>query len=166
MLAAPDLGTTVNVGVVEGGSRGNVVAERASMAVDIRVTSMAEASRVDAAMRALSASDPRIGCRRARRHQPAADGAIGRRCFVSMIRRARWPPNWATTCRKGTTGGASDGNFTAALGVPTLDGLGAIGDGAHARHEHIVIDALPFRSALVAGLHRPFGRGEARRRDV
>ena len=54
--------------------------------------------------------------------------------------------------QEGTTGGASDGNFTAALGVPTLDGLGALGDGAHARHEHIVIEALPFRSALLAGL--------------
>jgi glutamate carboxypeptidase len=53
---------------------------------------------------------------------------------------------------EGGTGGASDGNFTAALGIPTLDGLGAPGDGAHARHEHILVDALPFRSALLAGL--------------
>jgi len=53
---------------------------------------------------------------------------------------------------EGGTGGGSDGNFTAALGVPTLDGLGAIGDGAHALHEHIDIDTLPDRAALVAGL--------------
>ena len=53
---------------------------------------------------------------------------------------------------EGAAGGASDGNFTAAIGTPTLDGLGAIGDGAHARHEHIVIEHLPGRSALVAGL--------------
>ena len=53
---------------------------------------------------------------------------------------------------EGGTGGGSDGNFTAALGVPTLDGLGAIGQGAHALHEHVEIDALPWRAALVAGL--------------
>ena len=54
--------------------------------------------------------------------------------------------------REGSAGGGSDGNFTAALGVPTLDGLGAVGDGAHAAHEHIDIPSLPFRAALVAGL--------------
>jgi len=54
--------------------------------------------------------------------------------------------------REGSTGGGSDGNFTAALGVPTLDGLGAIGDGAHALHEHVDIESLPDRAALVAGL--------------
>jgi len=53
---------------------------------------------------------------------------------------------------EGSTGGGSDGNFTAALGVPTLDGLGAAGDGAHALHEHVVVDALPDRAALVASL--------------
>ena len=53
---------------------------------------------------------------------------------------------------EGSTGGGSDGNFTAALGVPTLDGLGAVGDGAHALHEHVELDALPDRAALVAGL--------------
>ena len=54
--------------------------------------------------------------------------------------------------REGSTGGGSDGNFTAAIGVPTLDGLGAIGDGAHAAHEHVEIAALPWRAALLAGL--------------
>jgi glutamate carboxypeptidase len=58
--------------------------------------------------------------------------------------------NW--TLSEGATGGASDGNFTAALGVPTLDGLGATGDGAHALHEHVEIRELPRRAALVAGL--------------
>jgi glutamate carboxypeptidase len=53
---------------------------------------------------------------------------------------------------EGATGGASDGNFTAALGVPTLDGLGAVGDGAHAAHEHVDASALPWRAALLAGL--------------
>ena len=53
---------------------------------------------------------------------------------------------------EGSTGGGSDGNFTAAVGVPTLDGLGTVGDGAHAAHEHVEIDALPWRAALMAGL--------------
>jgi glutamate carboxypeptidase len=56
------------------------------------------------------------------------------------------------TLDEGSTGGGSDGNFTAALGVPTLDGLGALGDGAHALHEHVDLDSLPDRAALVAGL--------------
>jgi glutamate carboxypeptidase len=55
---------------------------------------------------------------------------------------------------EGSTGGGSDGNFTAALGVPTLDGLGAVGDGAHALHEHVEVDALADRAALIAGLIR------------
>jgi glutamate carboxypeptidase len=53
---------------------------------------------------------------------------------------------------EGSAGGGSDGNFTGALGVPTLDGLGAVGDGAHALHEHVVLDMVPFRAALLAGL--------------
>ena len=59
--------------------------------------------------------------------------------------------------QEGASGGGSDGNFTAALGIPTLDGLGAVGDGAHAAHEHIEIDALPWRAALVAGLVAELG---------
>jgi glutamate carboxypeptidase len=58
----------------------------------------------------------------------------------------------------GSVGGASDGNFTAALGIPTIDGLGAVGGGAHARHEHVRIDALPLRAALVAGVIAHLGR--------
>jgi glutamate carboxypeptidase len=59
---------------------------------------------------------------------------------------------WGHDLAEGGTGGGSDGNFTAALGIPTLDGLGAVGDGAHALHEHVVVDALCDRAALVAGL--------------
>jgi glutamate carboxypeptidase len=64
---------------------------------------------------------------------------------------------------EGSTGGASDGNFTAALGVPTLDGLGPVGDGAHALHEHVELDSLPRRAAILAGTitgHRAKGRGQ------
>ena len=67
-------------------------------------------------------------------------------------RRRRWPRTSASTLEEGSAGGGSDGNFTAAIGVPTLDGIGAIGDGAHALHEHVEIDALVPRAAVIAGL--------------
>ena len=73
-----------------------------------------------------------------------------------------WPrPGNRRALREGMTGGASDGNFTAALGVPTLDGLGATGDGAHALHEHVIIEDLPVRAAIVAGLLARIGAGAA-----
>jgi glutamate carboxypeptidase len=150
-LARPDLGTTVNIGVASGGSRTNVVAERAAMEVDIRVASAAEAARVDAAMRALAPADPRIDVTvygSVDRPPMERSAAILRLYEVARSVAAELGDDLA----EGATGGASDGNFTAALGVPTLDGLGAIGDGAHARHEHIRIDALARRTALVAGL--------------
>lgn len=150
-LARPELGTTVNIGVVQGGTRSNVVAETAGMAVDIRVESMGEAARVDAAMRALSTNDPRVAL--------TLSGGMNRPpmerspAVLRLYEEARVvAAALGHALLEGTTGGASDGNFTAALGVPTLDGLGALGDGAHARHEHIVIEALSFRSALLAGL--------------
>ena len=72
---------------------------------------------------------------------------------VRLYERARDVANvLGRSLEEGATGGGSDGNFTAALGVPTLDGLGAVGDGAHALHEHVVIEELPWRAALVAGL--------------
>jgi glutamate carboxypeptidase len=159
-LARPDLGTTVNVGVVEGGTRSNVIAERAAMAIDVRVRSMAEASRVDAAMHALRAADDRIAV--------VVHGSVDR---PPMERSAAVLGLYALArevaaalghdLAEGQTGGASDGNFTAALGVPTLDGLGAIGGGAHARDEHIELAALPLRTALVAGIIARLGEAKA-----
>jgi glutamate carboxypeptidase len=150
-LAAPELGTTINVGRLEGGTRSNVIAERASAMVDVRVTTAAEAARVDRAIRQLQPGDPRTAVR--------VTGGINR---PPMERTPAVLALYATAqsvarelgrdLREGTTGGASDGNFTAALGVPTLDGLGAEGDGAHATSEHVLIDAFSFRTALLAGL--------------
>jgi len=150
-LQAPGLGTTLNVGVVSGGRRPNVVAGEASALIDVRVSTAAEAQRVVAALEGL----------RARRHGAlvTVSGAVDRpplertagvaRLFV-LAREVAGALGF--DLGEGGTGGASDGNFTAALGVPTLDGLGADGAGAHAAHEHIVADALPLRAALVAGL--------------
>jgi glutamate carboxypeptidase len=156
-LGRPELGTTVNVGVVTGGTRSNVVAEHASMAVDVRVESTGEASRVESAMTALRPADSRIAVTvLGGVNRPAMERSGG---VLRLYEEARAvAKELGRDLAEGTTGGASDGNFTAALGVPTLDGLGAIGDGAHARHEHVLIEPLAFRTALLAGLMARLGR--------
>jgi glutamate carboxypeptidase len=146
-------GTTLNVGVVHGGTRPNVVAADAEAHVDVRVETLAEAARIDAAMRALT---PRL---------PGAtltiEGGLNRPpmerspAMGELFERARTiAAAMSVELAEGSTGGGSDGNFTAALGVPTLDGLGPEGEGAHAAHEHVLTDSLPRRTALLAGLLR------------
>jgi glutamate carboxypeptidase len=150
-LADPARGLTVNVGVIEGGTRSNVVAERARAVVDVRVSRMDDAARIDAGLRALGAHDPRVivtvtgGVNR----PPMERGpGVARLCALAQdVARAQ---GWELA--EGGTGGGSDGNFSAALGVPTLDGLGAVGDGAHALHEHVTIKDLEPRVALAAAL--------------
>jgi glutamate carboxypeptidase len=146
-------GTTVNVGVVGGGTRSNVVPEHAWARIDARVTNAQEAERLDAALKSL---------------RPHLDGAalevtggINRPPMVrseegvALFRKAEAiATQLGFTVTESGSGGGSDGNFTAALGVPTLDGLGVIGDGGHAHHEHVSIDSLPQRAALLAGLLR------------
>ena len=146
-----DRGISVNVGTISGGTRTNVVAEEARAVVDVRAPTQSDAARVDAAFRALKAVDERTAvsvtggldrpplertAQVARLYQQASE--VGRELGQAL--------------REGSTGGGSDGNFTAAMGVATLDGLGAVGDGAHALHEHVEIESLPDRAALVAGL--------------
>ena len=144
-------GVSVNVGCIEGGTRSNVVAERAWAEVDVRVPTLEDAARVETLMRSLAPTDPRIGLR--------VTGGINRPPFERTPGVARLFEVARTLAGEiglalgeGSTGGASDGNFTGALGVPTLDGLGAVGDGAHALHEYVVVDELPARAALLAGL--------------
>lgn len=144
-------GTSVNVGVFEGGTRSNVIAERARAIVDVRVPSADERRRVDAFVRALQPKNPRATL--------AISGGIDRPplertdAVVRLYELAREvAKGLGQELAEGGTGGGSDGNFTAAIGVPTLDGLGAIGDGAHAVHEHVDIASLSWRTALVAGL--------------
>jgi glutamate carboxypeptidase len=148
-------GVTVNVGTITGGSRPNVVAERASAEVDLRVPTMADASRVDAAVRALRPIDPRT--------RLDVDGGIDRPPLertagvVRLYQRARRAAARAgRDLTEGAAGGGSDGNFTAALGVPTLDGLGPQGDGAHAQHEHVLLCDLAWRAAFIAELLASF----------
>ena len=145
------VGTTVKVGVVRGGSRPNVVAAEAQAQVDVRVQTLAEAERIDRAIRGLQ---PRLAGA-----VLDVDGGLNRppmersEAMARLFERARQiAAAMGVDLREGSTGGGSDGNFTAAIGIPTLDGLGPEGEGAHAAHEHVLTESLPRRAALVAGL--------------
>ena len=151
-LNDPAAGTTVNVGVVHGGTTANVVPAWAVAQVDVRATSLAEAATVERGLTGLDAGHAGNAAQRRRRVQPAADGADPGRRRACSSGPARSAAGSGLELTEGSTGGGSDGNFTAALGVPTLDGLGVLGGGAHADDEHIVIDSLPERAALLAAL--------------
>jgi glutamate carboxypeptidase len=144
-------GISVNVGRISGGTRTNVVAAEAYAAIDVRAPTAADAQRIDAAIRALQPGRP--GTRLTIRggfERPPLERTTAVAHLFSLARDVASRLGHELT--EGSTGGGSDGNFTAAVGVPTLDGLGAVGDGAHAVHEHVQIDAIPWRAALVAGL--------------
>lgn len=150
-LAAPERGTTINAGVIGGGTASNVVPAEAWAEIDVRFTSMREFERVDAALRALQAVvagatlEIEGGCNR-----PPLERSEG---VIRLYERARTiAEELGFDLPEGAAGGGSDGNFTAALGVPTLDGLGVQGDGAHATDEHILIADLPRRTALLGRL--------------
>ena len=144
-------GLTVSVGVISGGSRSNVIPTEATAQVDVRIARMKDAAGIEKKMRSLR--------------------SINRKCKLEISGGINRPPLERTTgvaelykqamaiasdlgwrLREAAVGGGSDGNFTAGLGIPTLDGLGGVGDGAHATHEHILISELPRRVALLAGL--------------
>jgi glutamate carboxypeptidase len=148
-----DRGVSVNVGVISGGSRPNVVAAEAHAVIDVRAPTRPDADRIEAALHALQPHRPgtRLKIRGGFERPPLERTAAVERLF-SVARRVA--SSVGRELHEGSTGGGSDGNFTAALGVPTLDGLGAIGDGAHACHEHVDIAALAWRAALVAGVVR------------
>ena len=142
-------GVSVNVGTISGGSRPNVVASRASAQVDVRAPTMAEAQRLDRAIRGLQPVHPlarlEIGGGIERPPLERTEGV------VRLYERARQAAaRIGRDLEEGPAGGGSDGNFTAALGVPTLDGLGPEGDGAHAAHEHVTIADLSWRAAFIA----------------
>jgi len=144
-------GLTVNVGVIRGGTRTNVIAAEARAEIDVRIARLRDAAFLDGKMQSLR--------------------AIGEQCTVEVTGELNRPPmersrkvvqlfnlaralarevDWEL--QEAATGGGSDGNFTAALGVPTLDGLGGVGEGAHATNESVVIAELPRRAALLAAM--------------
>jgi glutamate carboxypeptidase len=146
-----DRGISVNVGTVLGGSRPNVVAEEARATIDVRVPTKKDADRFNRAMHALAPQIP--GARLTVTggfERPPMERNAGVAQLFAIARSVA--DELEMTLTEGSTGGGSDGNFTAALGVPTLDGLGAVGDGAHALHEHVMMEALAPKAALVAGI--------------
>jgi glutamate carboxypeptidase len=150
-LGDPQRGTTVTPTLSAAGTASNTVPARATVAVDVRVPDAAEQDRVDAAKRALRPVLPGAqltvtGGPNRPPLAPDASAALFDRA-AALARELGLPPLEGTS-----VGGASDGNFTAGVGVPTLDGLGAVGGGAHADHEHVLADALPGRAALLAAL--------------
>lgn len=144
-------GISVNVGTISGGTRPNVVAAEARAIVDVRAPTRAAANAVEAAVRALQPHRPgtRLTVAGGFERPPMERGPA----VVELFSRASAvASSLGRELHEGSAGGGSDGNFTAALGIPTLDGLGPVGDGAHAAHEHVEISALPWRAALLAGL--------------
>jgi glutamate carboxypeptidase len=149
-LAEPRRGLTLNVGVIEGGTRANVVPELARATVDVRIPRADDQARIEEKMFALKALHPgallRVegGINRPPMERAMTEDLFGKaRTLASQL---------GFEAKDAATGGGSDGNFSAALGIPTLDGLGGVGDGAHALHEHVIIRELPRRAALLAAL--------------
>jgi glutamate carboxypeptidase len=145
------IGRTVNPGVISGGTRSNVIAEHACADVDVRIAKASDAARVEKLFRGLRCTDP--ACRleiTGGLNRPPMERRPG---TVALYKKARkLAAELGFTLDEAATGGGSDGNFTAALGVPTLDGLGAVGEGAHAAHESVAIEHLIPRTALLAAL--------------
>ncbi|HEX3558676.1 MAG TPA: M20 family metallopeptidase [Pyrinomonadaceae bacterium] len=150
-LARAELGTTINVGTVSGGTHANVVAAEARAEVDVRFSTSDEARRVEAGLRELRPFDERAALK--------VTGGINRpplertAAVLGLYERARRVAALLDfELGEASVGGASDGNFAAACGATVLDGLGIDGDGAHAAHEHIQADAVVLRGALLAAL--------------
>ncbi len=144
-------GITVNPGVIAGGTRTNVIAAEARVEVDIRVLRPKDAAALDRKFRALRPFDKRCVIEvEGGLNRPPMERSAGIRALFKTARSlAR---EIGVELEESTTGGGSDGSFTAALGVPTLDGLGGVGEGAHAQNESILIDRIADRTALLAGL--------------
>jgi len=144
-------GITVNPGVVHGGTRTNVVAAEASVEVDIRIARAADAHELEARFAALKPVNPNCTVEITgglnRPPMERTDGTV--KLFHLAQEQAK---KMGLALDEASTGGGSDGNFTSALGVPTLDGLGAVGEGAHAAHESILLEEFPRRTALLASL--------------
>ncbi|MEV1239180.1 M20 family metallopeptidase [Nonomuraea sp. NPDC049750] len=149
--ASRERGTTVNIGVITGGTGRNVTAGHASCGIDVRVTEPSEMGRIDDVFAGLRAADPRvtISVTGEWNRPPMTPNPTSQRLFKEAREVAAglgWPLDEVSV------GGASDGNFISALGRPVLDGMGAVGDGAHARHEHLLVEHIPKRLALTIGL--------------
>jgi len=146
----PHRGTTVNADIIQGGTRTNVIADRARAVLDLRATSVAEMRRIEHQLAALK---PHLRGAELEIHGGFTRSPLERRMSAALFERAKsLAAQMNLSLEECVVGGGSDGNLTAALGIPTLDGLGAVGDGAHSTHEHVLTNAMPVRAALLAAL--------------
>jgi glutamate carboxypeptidase len=144
-------GLSVNPGVIRGGTRTNVIAAQATAEIDVRIKKASQAAMLDRKIRSLKASDKKCTL--------SIEGGINRLPMernagvVGLYKKAQAiAAQIGWRLEEAAVGGGSDGNFTAGMGIPTLDGMGGSGQGAHAVHEHIVISELPRRALLLAGM--------------
>lgn len=151
-LTDRERGVTVNVGVVRGGIRPNVIADHAEAEVDVRVRTLEDARRLESLMRGLSAQTPGVTLEVSGSFSAPPLERTPKVVALYEAARAVAVEAGLPPLAEISTGGASEASFAGALGVPTLDGLGADGDGAHAEHEQVRISSLPERVALCAGL--------------
>jgi glutamate carboxypeptidase len=144
-------GLTVNPGVISGGTRSNVIAAEAMVEVDIRIAKLEDAEGLEAKFMGLRPVDPRCSVQvTGGLNRPPMERTEGiAKLFAKAQELAR---EMGIAIEESATGGGSDGNFTAALGIPTLDGLGGVGEGAHATNESILVDRIADRTALLAAL--------------
>ncbi len=144
-------GLTLNIGLISGGTRTNVIAAQATGSLDVRVVRMKDAAVIDRQLKALRPFNRKCkleiagGVNRPPMERTAGVAALYQKAS-EIAKRLGWK------LEEAAVGGGSDGNFTASLGIPTLDGLGGVGEGAHATHESVIISELPRRAALLAGL--------------
>jgi glutamate carboxypeptidase len=144
-------GTSVSVTMINGGSAGNVIPAHASIYIDSRTITQMEADRVNGAVHSLQPMLPgaEIHIEEIHSRGPMERNAQMQATFEQCRDIGK---QLGITVREDSVGGGSDGNTTAAMGIPTLDGIGAVGDGLHAEHEHVLISSLPERAALCAGI--------------
>jgi glutamate carboxypeptidase len=144
-------GLSLNAGLIQGGTRTNVIPAAASAAIDVRIKSAKQAAGIDRKLRSLQPFDKHCkleiegGINRLPMERSAGVAALYEKA-QEIAKHLDWK------LEEAAVGGGSDGNFTAGIGIPTLDGMGGVGDGAHAVHEHILISELPRRALLLAGM--------------
>ena len=144
-------GLTLNVGAIVGGTRVNVIAAEASAWIDVRIARIKDAAGIDRKLHSLKPFNRK--CRieiTGGLNRPPMERTAGVAAVFKKASQIAKDLGW--TLQEAAVGGGSDGNFTAALGIPTLDGLGGVGEGAHATHESVLISELPRRAALLAHL--------------
>ncbi len=159
-LADHSRGTTINVGVLSGGTRANVIAAEAVADIDLRVTSKAEAERMTEAIHSRRPYNPGAKIEvSGGLNRPPMERTPGTVALFEAAQRVG--EGLGQTVTESSSGGGSDGNFTSAIGLPTLDGLGVVGGGAHGHDEHLLVSQLPTRAALLAGILEAVTGGQA-----